>query len=94
MSSYAIAETYNLQTLLWAVAGAIYSAGVAVHSVLPALWSVMQALALSLLLTTVIAGAVVLVAAVIPLTFWVGLVIIAGYAVVTYPRSKVVNHAH
>lgn len=87
MSSYAIAENYNLQTLLWAVASATYRAAMAVRSVLPALWSAMQILSLSLLLTLLIAGAVVFVAAVIPPTFWIGLVIIAGYAVATYPRN-------
>ena len=94
MSSYAIAESYNLQTLLWAVAGATYRAAMTVRSVLPALWSAMQVLTLALLLTMLITGAVVLVAAVIPPTFWIGLVITGGYAVATYPRSKAVSHAH
>lgn len=88
MSSYVFVENHNFQSVLWTVAGATYSTAMDVRSALPALWSAMQVLALSLLLTMLIAGAVVLVAAVIPPTFWIGLAITAGYAVATYPRSK------
>lgn len=89
-SSYQFSQEHNFQSLLWDAAGAIFSAVSVVYSWLPTIWAVIQALGFALALTSLIVGAVVIVA-VIPPVFWLGLTIIALFAVVTYPRSKAVQ---
>lgn len=94
-SSYAVSQSFNTQSVLWAVA---------VRSVLPPLWSAVQVLALAAAdlallfsgLVTVltwcvgiaaIVGALALLLA-NPAIVLAGLVIV-GYAWLTYPRKQV-----
>jgi len=82
VTTLALTQTHNLQSITWAGAGA--------------LGALLRTLAVALLAGVLLTGccaAAVIVTAMIPPTFWAGLVIIAGYAVATYPRSKAVNHA-
>ena len=72
MSSYAISQNYSFQSVLKGTGGA--------------LWALLSLLGLSLM---VAAGllAVVAVTAMVPPTFWAGLVITALFAYVTYPKG-------
>lgn len=88
MSSYAISERVNAQVILWAMGGAIYSAAMAIRSILPHLLFALVLLAKALGLTAIVCGAIVVVA-MIPLTFWLGMGIIAVLAYATYPRKAV-----
>lgn len=91
MSSYAIAENHNLQTVLWASALATWRVACIVRALLPILWVVAQVLTKALLLTAVAAGAVFLA-----YTFWVvlaqmavGGVLTLAFAYAAYPRKAV-----
>ena len=81
MTTLALTQTHNLQSIM----GRRRRPGALLRNLAVAL--------LAGVLLTGCCAAAVIVTAMIPPTFWAGLVIIAGYAVATYPRSKAVNHA-
>lgn len=94
MTSYAISERHNAQTVLWAIAGAVWSVGCGLRNMIAMLLLVAQMVAphlmtlgKGLLLAAVLAGLVAVVA-MLPLQLWVGAAIIFAYAVVFKPRAK------
>lgn len=91
LSSYQFAERYNAQSLLWDACGlilaGIHKTAAIVGRATAVLSHFLPLLLLALGLTlgiAVVAAAV----AMIPLTFWLGLVITGALAYVGYPRSK------
>lgn len=103
MSSYTIAETHNLQTLLWAVAGAIYQAPTTLTR-----WSVWLAMVAQPIIAdayTLLAGLLTVLGWLLGITAIVGAVAlllanpavllamlgIVGYGWLTYPRTAVRN---
>ena len=94
LSSYQFAERYNAQSLLWAIGGAIVSTGRLLSAVVGRVAAVVSHfLPLLLLALGLTLGIAVVAAAVamIPPTFWLGIVITGALAYVGYPRAKVVR---
>jgi len=97
-TSYQFSQEHNFQSILWDAIGAtvaiVRRASVlcaALYAMLPAFMAVCAILAKSLGLLALCVAGVVLVA-MIPVTFWAGLALVAVFAYVTYPRSsKAVN---
>lgn len=97
VSSYQFSERHNVQSVLWAIGGAV----VAVVRTLAAVVSLFASLIAGLWAARVavvtvakalgIAGGLAVtfaLVAAIPVTFWVGLGVVAVFGWVTYPRSK------
>ena len=98
MTSYQISERYNAQTGIWFVArrswrllrGAAWGAWLA----LDAFGGLCQYLQLVIVVGGAllgILGAVAVVVACIPPTFWLGLLIIGAFGWATFPRTKAVK---
>ncbi len=98
VTSYQLSERINFQVVLWVIASAVY--WTVAGSVIALRWTVATivaglialapyagTLAKGLALTALVAGVAAAVA-MIPLTFWAGLGVIAVVGWVTYPRPK------
>ena len=93
LSSYQFAERYNAQSLLWDACGLIIAGARSLAAVVGRVAAVVSHfLPLLLLALGLTLGIAVVAAAVamIPPTFWLGLVITGAFAYVTFPRAKVV----
>lgn len=95
ISSYQLSERVNAQTLLWDSCGLIVGlirclAAVVgrAYAVVSHLASFLPTLALALGLTLGLAGIMAAVA-MIPPTFWLGLLIVGAFGWATYPRPRV-----
>lgn len=97
VSSYQFSERHNVQSVLWAIGGAVYTAVRTLAAVvsfivalIAGLWAARMAVvtaAKALGIAGALAVTFALVAA-IPVTFWVGLGVVAVFGWVTYPRGK------
>lgn len=98
MTSYKLSQQINAQTILfYTVALPIYRGAMAIDkacqalmAMLPALLFWLGILAKALGLVAVIAGIVAAVAC-IPVTFWGGLLVVAAFGWLTFPRAKAVR---
>lgn len=93
-TSYALSERVNFQTLIWDIAGAVWTVCKWFATIYSMLLMAMQMVAphiatmgKALLLAAVLVG-VVAVVAMLPLQLWLGLGIVAAYAFVFKPRGK------
>ena len=93
LSSYQFAERYNAQSLLWDACGLIIAGARSLAAVVGRVAAVVSHfLPLLLLALGLTLGIAVVAAAVamVPPTFWLGIVITGAFAYVTFPRAKVV----
>ena len=93
LSSYQFAERYNAQSLLWDACGLIIAGARSLAAVVGRVAAVVSHfLPLLLLALGLTLGIAVVAAAVamVPPTFWLGIVITGTFAYVTFPRAKVV----
>lgn len=98
MTSFQLSERFDVHTVLfWTVAIPIYRATVAIdnawrfiRAAMPALLFWLAIVAKALGLVVVVAGLVAAVA-MIPVTFWGGLLVIGAFGWATYPRCKAVK---
>ena len=87
MTSYAISQNHNAQSVLWAIGGAIWTAATLIRALLLSLLPLLSLLAKALVIGAALASVIAAVAA-IPVTFWLGLGITAAFGYLTFPRSK------
>ena len=93
LSSYQLSERVNAQTLLWDSCGLIIAGirkTVAVVGRVAAVVSHFLPLLLLALGLTLGIAVVAAAVAMVPPTFWLGIVITGAFAYVTFPRAKVV----
>lgn len=98
MTSYTFSERVNVHSILfWTVAIPVYRTAVAIDKTCQAIMAMLPALLLALASVgkaLALAGSVALVVAVvamIPPTFWLGLLIVGAFGWVTFPRAKAVK---
>lgn len=94
LSSYQFSERYNAQSLLWDAVGLIVATvrnlAAIVGRVAAFVFHFLPLLLIALGLTAVcVVGAAII--AMVPVTFWLGLLIVGAFGWVTYPRAKVVK---
>lgn len=90
MTSYAISQQYNAQTVIWAIGGAIWTAATLTRALLTTLLPILSLLAKALVIGAALAGIFAVVAS-IPVTFWAGMAIIAAFGYLTFPKVKAVK---
>ena len=93
LSSYQLSERVNAQTLLWDACGLLVAGTRILAAVVGRVAAVVSHfLPLLLLALGLTLGIAVVAAAVamVPPTFWLGIVITGAFAYVTFPRAKVV----
>lgn len=95
MTSYTFSERVNVHSILfWTVAIPVYRTAVAIDKTCQAIMAMLPALLFALgsvVKALALAGAVAVVVAVIamiPVTFWAGLLIVGAVGWVTFPRAK------
>lgn len=87
MTSYQASDRINAQALLFALAGAVHGAAVAILASFPTLLAILAGI-VKVLVPLVIGAGLVAVLAMIPLTFWAGLAITGALAYAGYPRTR------
>jgi hypothetical protein len=96
LSSYEFSQRFTAQSILLDTCGLIVAGIRKTSAIVGRCFAVLShilpllLLALGLTLGIVIAAAAV---ALIPPTFWLGLLIVGAFGWATFPRSKAVNHA-
>lgn len=94
ISSYQLSERVNAQTLLWDACGLLVAGVRSLAAVVGRCFAIVSHfLPLLLLALGLTLGIAVVAAAVamIPLTFWLGLVITGAFAYLTFPKAKAVR---
>jgi len=94
LSSYQFAERYNAQSLLWDACGLIIAGVRKTAAIVGRCFAIVSHFLPLLLLALGLTTACVVVAAavaMIPPTFWLGIVITGAFAYVTFPRAKAVR---
>lgn len=94
LSSYQLSERVNAQTLLWDACGLLVAGTRILAAVVGRVAAVVSHfLPLLLLALGLTLGIAVVAAAVamIPLTFWLGIVITGVFAYLTFPKAKAVR---
>ena len=87
MSSYQASDRINAQALIFALAGAVHGAAVAILASFPTLLAILAGI-VKVLIPLAVGCGLVAVLAMIPLTFWLGLAITGALAFVGYPRTR------
>lgn len=88
--SYQFSQEHSLQTVLWSIGSALYSAGCLVATLAAWLLAVLPCVGLAVVVGAGFA-AVFALFPLVPVTFWLGLVVMVTVAYVTYPSKAVCN---
>lgn len=86
--SYSLSERVNAQVVLWSIGSTLYSAGCLVATLAAWLLAVLPYVGLAVAVGAGFAAVFALVA-LVPVTFWLGLVVMVTVAYVTYPSKAV-----
>lgn len=87
MTSYQVADRINAQAVLFALAGAVHGAAVAILVSFPTVLAILAGI-VKVLVPLALGAGLVAVLAMIPVTFWLGLAITGALAYVGYPRTR------